>query len=170
MIHEKAGPLINVSMNIIKKDSETNESIAGAKFGLYANEDIINYNGKVIVKAGTLLETSVSDENGVCESSKLMYGTYYFKEVKAPNGYIRDDNTYQFNIKIKKLSKEKKLSLNRKYETIKLEKELIKRFSRNQLKLLIQAMALLQVTYLVINLHLIFQQIFDSSILILVLL
>lgn len=87
-----------LSMNIIKKDSETNEGIAGAKFGLYANEDIINYNGKVIVNAGTLLETSVSDENGVVVFLKdYPFATYVASEVETPAGYASSDETVVFN-------------------------------------------------------------------------
>ena len=38
--------------------------IAGAVFGLYADEDIKNADGRVIIEKGTLLEKATSDENG----------------------------------------------------------------------------------------------------------
>ena len=53
-----------LSLFVDKKDSETEEGIPGAVFGLYADEDIKNVDGKVIVSAGALLETAVSDEIG----------------------------------------------------------------------------------------------------------
>lgn len=48
------------------------------KFGLYADEDIRNVDGKVIIEAGTLLETAVSDENGITSFTK-----------DYPYGYLR---------------------------------------------------------------------------------
>ena len=87
VVPELVNYYVKGQLKIYKMIDGTETPLAGAEF------DIMDKDGKVI-------ETIVSDENGVCESSKLMYGTYYFKEVKAPNGYIKDDNTYQFNIKI----------------------------------------------------------------------
>ncbi len=87
-----------LSMNVIKKDSETLRAIAGAKFGLYAGEDIPNYNGEVIVKAGTLLETSVSDENGVIAYMKnYPFAAYKVLEVESPAGYVSSDEVVTFN-------------------------------------------------------------------------
>ena len=51
-------------MSVTKLDSEDNTPIAGAVFGLYADEDIKNVDGKVIIEKGTLLEKTTSDENG----------------------------------------------------------------------------------------------------------
>ena len=51
-------------MSVTKLDSEDNTPIAGAVFGLYADEDIKNVDGKVIIEKGTLLEKATSDENG----------------------------------------------------------------------------------------------------------
>ena len=53
-----------LDMSVTKLDSEDNTPIAGAVFGLYADEDIKNVDGKVIIKKGTLLENATSDENG----------------------------------------------------------------------------------------------------------
>jgi len=78
---------IKGQLKIYKMISGTDTPLAGAKF------EISDANGNVV-------ETLTSDENGVCTSSKLRYGTYYFKEVEAPNGYIKDDNTYQFDVRI----------------------------------------------------------------------
>ena len=40
----------------------------------------------------------VFGDDGVALSSKLPYGTYYFKEVEAPDGFIRDENMYTFKV------------------------------------------------------------------------
>ena len=53
-----------LDMSVTKLDAEDNTPIAGAVFGLYADEDIKNVDGKVIIEKGTLLEKTTSDENG----------------------------------------------------------------------------------------------------------
>ena len=53
-----------LDMSVTKLDAEDNTPIAGAVFGLYADEDIKNADGKVIIDKGTLLEKATSDENG----------------------------------------------------------------------------------------------------------
>ena len=45
-------------MSVTKLDSDDNTPIAGAVFGLYADEDIKNVDGKVIIEKGTLLAVS----------------------------------------------------------------------------------------------------------------
>lgn len=90
-------PRQKVEIAIEKQDQETGTPLAGAVFGLYAAEDIQNYKGKTVVKAGTLLataETTVqTDESGkervqsAIFAPDLPLGQYYVKELKAPFGY-----------------------------------------------------------------------------------
>ncbi len=87
VVPELVNYYIKGQLRIYKMIEGTDKPLAGAEF------EIMDAEGNVIGKI-------VSGEDGVCESQKLPYGTYYFKEVKAPNGYIRDDNTYQFNVRI----------------------------------------------------------------------
>ena len=84
VIHETAtftNDRQKLSLSVEKKDSETDEPIGGAVFGLYADEDIRNVDGKVIIEAGTLLETAVSDENGIVSFTKdypfAKYSNYF---------------------------------------------------------------------------------------------
>ena len=70
---------------IYKLIEGTKTPLAGAKF------EITNEQGEVV-------DTIVSDEKGEALSKKIPYGTYYFKEVEAPNGYIKDENTYMFKV------------------------------------------------------------------------
>ena len=53
-----------IEAEAVKKDKETNLPLAGAEFTLYAKEDILSYEGKVLVKAGEKIETSTSDKDG----------------------------------------------------------------------------------------------------------
>ncbi len=76
---------IKGDLRIYKLVDGTQTPLAGAKF------EITN-------DAGDVIDTIVSDENGVAQSKKLPYGTYYFTEVEAPKGYIKDNNTYMFKV------------------------------------------------------------------------
>lgn len=87
-----------LSMSIVKKDSETLETIAGAEFGLYAGEDIISVDGKVLVKADTLLEKVVSDKDGIVKFTKdYPFAAYIAKELKQPAGYVSNYSVILFN-------------------------------------------------------------------------
>lgn len=90
-------PRQKVQIAIEKQDQETGEALAGAVFGLYAAEDIQNYRGKTVVKAGTLIATAETtvNENGEVRNAvfapDLPLGQYYVKELKAPYGYATSD-------------------------------------------------------------------------------
>ena len=70
---------------LTKIDAENNSKLDGAVFELYSN-------------AGTKLGTYTTKE-GKIEVDNLRYGSYYFKEITAPNGYLLKDTTYPFTIK-----------------------------------------------------------------------
>lgn len=53
-----------LGVGIYKADSETEESLRGAKFGLYTSDDIYNVDGKLIVPKDTLLAVATTDETG----------------------------------------------------------------------------------------------------------
>lgn len=87
-----------LSLSVEKKDSETDELISGAVFGLYADEDIRNVDGKVIIEAGTLLETAVSDENGIVSFTKdYPFAKYFAKEMETPAGYVTNEEVIAFD-------------------------------------------------------------------------
>ena len=77
-----------VEVSVVKKDAETQATVEGAVFGLYAKEDILVH-GEVIVKADTLIGKALSDENGKAAFlNDLPFGRYYIKEEAAPDGYV----------------------------------------------------------------------------------
>ena len=89
-----------ISLSVLKKDAETEKPIAGAVFGLYADEDIANAEGKVIVEANTLMEVATSDENGIIQFVKdYPFAKYYAKEIKTPNGYVSNDMIITYETK-----------------------------------------------------------------------
>ena len=79
-----------VQITVTKTDSETKNALEGAVFGLFAKEDIVNKDGKVIVKADTQIERGVTGKDGkVTFTSDLPLGQYYVKEIEAPKGYVK---------------------------------------------------------------------------------
>lgn len=72
---------------IEKIDKETKEPLKGAKF------EILDENQKIIRVAET-------DEDGHIIMEKLMPGTYYIREIKAPNGYEIDLEMKKIEIKM----------------------------------------------------------------------
>ena len=86
-----------LDMSVIKKDAEEDTPVAGAVFGLYAAEDIENASGEIIIEAGTLLETAVSDENGRITFKKdYPFAVYEAKELEAPKGYVSSEEVITF--------------------------------------------------------------------------
>lgn len=86
-----------VSLRVEKQDAETGNVVGGAVFGVYNAESIV-VDGKVIVKADTLLQKMTSDENGqsVC-TLDLPLGKYYVKELEAPAGFVSSDEILDFD-------------------------------------------------------------------------
>ena len=87
-----------LSLSVIKKDKETDEGIAGAIFGLYADEDIKNITGDVIIEKGELLETAISDADGrIAFAKDYPFAKYVAKEITAPAGYVSNEETVPFD-------------------------------------------------------------------------
>ena len=87
-----------VSLTVEKQDQETGNTVAGAVFGIYNAKDITDRDGKVIVKADTLLQKMISDEKGQAACTlDLPLGSYYVKEMQAPDGYVSSDEVLNFD-------------------------------------------------------------------------
>ena len=96
-----------VTVNVTKKDSETDEVLSGATFGLYATEDIYDYSWLLpvqlieiepLIKAGELIETVTTDETGTVTFNAALPLNNYFeiRELEAPKGYASTDYVYEF--------------------------------------------------------------------------
>ena len=84
-----------VQVTVIKTDAETKKELEGAIFGLYAAEDIVNADGKIIVAKDTLVEKDVTGTDGKCVFvSDLPLGQYYVKEIEAPKGYVLKEEIF----------------------------------------------------------------------------
>ena len=87
-----------VSITVEKQDAEIGNTVAGAVFGIYNAKDIQTKDGKVIVKADTLLQEMISDEKGQAACTlDLPLGGYYVKELKAPDGFVSSDEVLRFD-------------------------------------------------------------------------
>ncbi len=78
-----------VEFNKLDKDTDSSipsgeATLKGAEYGVYDMSD-------------NLIEVLITDENGYAISDLLpTVGTYYLKEIKAPEGYLLDETKYYF--------------------------------------------------------------------------
>ena len=85
-------------LKITKADAETKEKIAGAKFGVYADEKIISGDGTVQAEMGDQVDTIVIGQDGVGQSKELYLGKYHTAEIEAPEGYTLDPTEHPFEL------------------------------------------------------------------------
>ena len=87
-----------VSLSLLKKDAETGKPLEGVVFGLYAQEDIQNAAGEVVVEKDALIELGTTDEEGkLIFQADLPHGKYYIQEVAHKPGYLPNDEVYSFD-------------------------------------------------------------------------
>lgn len=88
----------SVKLEVLKQDSELLTPLTGASFALYADADISDVNGAIIVHKDEKIEMAQSDEQGlVTFQADLPLSTYYVTEVEAPNGYVKSDEVLLFD-------------------------------------------------------------------------
>ena len=88
-----------VEITAVKQDKLTQTVIAGAVYGLYADADIKNKAGTVIVKKDALIGkvTTGSDGKGKFSADLPVGHKFYVKELTAPTGYkLNGTDTYHF--------------------------------------------------------------------------
>ena len=85
-------------LKITKADAETKEKIAGAKFGVYADERIISGDGTVQAEMGDQVDTVVIGADGTGQSKELYLGKYHTAEIEAPEGYTLDPTEHPFEL------------------------------------------------------------------------
>ena len=97
------------TISLIKEDSQTGNipqgdaTFNGAKYGLFANEDI--YNKARTTKKyskGDLVATRIIDNQGKTEDiTNLPLGKYILKELESSEGYLLDTKEYVIDLKYK---------------------------------------------------------------------
>ena len=98
-----------IEIGAFKYDTKTNKAIPGVEITIYANRNILDYYGNVLVKKGDAIRSIVTDNDGKADFGKDLplnaYAAegddpdveepmYYMKETKFPVGYLPEDNTY----------------------------------------------------------------------------
>ena len=86
------------TVTLTKEDEKTTEKIQGAKYGLYAKEDIYNKNGEVEYQKDQLISEKTTNENGQVTFEKLTWGEYYIKEIESVYGYELSEEKHLFTV------------------------------------------------------------------------
>lgn len=75
-----------------KTGNEDKIPLKGARFGLYALENVLGADNQVIIQKDCLVAESISQSDGFCHFDvELPLGNYYIKELEAPEDYILND-------------------------------------------------------------------------------
>ncbi|WP_461811343.1 SpaA isopeptide-forming pilin-related protein [Faecalimonas sp.] len=90
--------MIKGKIRIEKKDKETKKLLNGAVFEIIAKEEIQAVDGSVLIEKGQIVD-KIETKYGIAESKELYLGTYLVKEVKAPDGYILPEKSYEVHLK-----------------------------------------------------------------------
>ena len=91
---------IESTLTVNKYDGDSKEKLAGAEFGVYAEEDIYGRDGILMFPKDYLISSRVSDETGKAVfNDSLIPGKYYIKELKAPDNYYVSGEKHSFEIK-----------------------------------------------------------------------
>jgi uncharacterized surface anchored protein len=75
--------------------SYTQTPVGGIVFGLYAREDIMNVDGEVVIKAGSLMDILVTGVGGKAASTRdIPFGSYYVKELQTHGNLVMNRKEY----------------------------------------------------------------------------
>ena len=89
-----------IILDLYKYDSQTKKPLEGAEFAIYAEEDIRNFDGEIIVKKGSFLAAAKSDSDGkIPFALDLPFCKFRIEEVQAPYGYVRCSDSFLIDAK-----------------------------------------------------------------------
>ena len=88
-----------MSMPTVNADKDAYKDV---KFGVYADEDILNYLGEVVIPSGSLVGYITIDENGkgILGVDLPVGYKFHTKEVQTDEKYILDEGIYEFNTEL----------------------------------------------------------------------
>ncbi len=89
------------TINITKLDSETNNQVAQAIYGLYAKNPIVHpdgHTGTLYAKDQLVATFPATATNGKATLNNLYLGDYYVKEITAPDGYVLNTKKYDVTL------------------------------------------------------------------------
>ena len=74
-------------------------SLKDAQYGLFSSTDVVGSPTGEVVKEGALPKyTLITDDNGYAKLNYIESGTWYLKELKAPQGHQLDTRTYKLTV------------------------------------------------------------------------
>ena len=96
-------------VEVVKKEKDSDRVLEGAVFALCAKDDITGADGKVILKADTVIEELATDKEGkLTFTADLPIGfAYYIKETSPAPGFATTDETQEFTFEYGGAEKEK---------------------------------------------------------------
>ena len=104
-----AEPDLPMSLSMQKKSTLSADEIAksngeyslkDAQYGLFSSNDVVGSPTGEVVKQGALPKyTLITDDNGYAKLTYIESGTWYLKELKAPQGHQLDTRTYKLTVK-----------------------------------------------------------------------
>ena len=96
-------------VEVVKKEKDSDHVLEGAVFALCAKEDITGADGKVILKADTVIEELATDKEGKLSfTADLPIGfAYYIKETSPSSGFATTDEIQEFTFEYEGAEKEK---------------------------------------------------------------
>ncbi len=110
-------------LSLTKTDEGTNKPLMGVVYGVYANQDFFAAD-QVVVSKDTLLQEKTTDQDGnLTFDLDLPPGLYYVKELKAPEGYIRDETKYEVDLTGKEDAEKKNPEIIEKHLELTNKKE-----------------------------------------------
>ena len=108
-VNPPAEPDLPMSLSMQKKSTLSADEIAksngeyslkDAQYGLFSSNDVVGSPTGEVVKQGALPKyTLITDDNGYAKLTYIESGTWYLKELKAPQGHQLDTRTYKLTVK-----------------------------------------------------------------------
>ena len=96
-------------VEVVKKEKDSDRVLEGAVFALCVKDDITGADGKVILKADTVIEELATDKEGkLTFTADLPIGfAYYIRETSPAPGFATTDETQEFTFEYGGAEKEK---------------------------------------------------------------
>lgn len=87
-----------ISLNVSKIANGWGYKLSGGKFDLFANADIKNYNGDVILKKGDLIKSAEAKDGVIEFGLDLPHSLYTVKEDVPPTDYYKNEDAYDIDL------------------------------------------------------------------------
>lgn len=83
----------------ITKTNDISNKVSNAKFYVKADGDIRSAKGNLLYSNGTIVDTLISNANGVDTTIQLPLGNYIVEEYDVPYGYLLNKNKFEVQLK-----------------------------------------------------------------------